>query len=512
MLVKKDNNIPNSEAVSNRKNTFYITTPIYYPNAKAHIGHAYTTIAADVLARWFRLNGKEVEFLTGTDEHGQKIQTAAEQKGISPIEFTEPLVKEFKSLWKLLNISNNIFIRTTDKQHLDTIPKFVEKIKQDIYKDKYEGWYCVPCESFFTELQLEKGKCPDCNQEVKKVSEEAYFFKLSNYQKPLLEHYKNNPEFLSPKNKKQEIINRVKKGLKDLCITRASVKWGTPYPYDKAHTLYVWVDALPNYITALGYPEKKFKKFWPADIHLVGKEINWFHSVIWPALLLSAGIPLPKQVYAHGWWTVEGKKMSKSRGNVIDPVKVINEVGTDTFRYFLLREIAFGSDGDYSSARLTQVNNSELANGLGNLVNRTLVMAEKYFGEVPDKKIDEALAEKAIETVEKVSDSIEKLEFQQTLQAISALVTDCNQYINEKKPWELNDESQRAKREQVIYTLLESLRFISTLYYPFMPETSEKIFSSLGIKKQNLADLKTFGQLKPTTKIKKGEILFKKIE
>lgn len=493
------------------KKRFYVTTPIYYPNARAHIGHAYTTIGADVIARWNRLKGKSVFFLTGTDEHGQKIQSAAESRNIEPKRFVDELVLQFKNLWKLLNISNDDFIRTTDKRHEISLREFLKRLWEsgDIYKGEYEGLYCIPCESFFTEFQASEKMCPECGRKLTKLKEEAYFFRLSKYQQKLLDLYEKNPEFLSPRARRTEMINRVKKGLKDLCITRTSVKWGVKFPYDKKHTIYVWIDALPNYITALGYPNgKKFKDFWPANIHIIGKEINWFHSVIWPALLMSAGVPLPKKIFVHGWWTVEGEKMSKSKGNVIDPVNIVKKYGVDQFRYFLMREISFGSDGDFSEERFVQRINSDLADGLGNLVSRTLAMAYKYFdGKVPPKRINKKISKKAIKTAKDVSAFMEVLKFQEALQKIWSLITECNQYINKQKPWK-----NENNREEVVYTLLESLRFIATLLQPFIPESSEKILKQICLKESVLSDLKVFGKLKPNSPVQKGGVLFKKVK
>lgn len=485
-----------------KKGKFYVTTPIYYVNDVAHIGHAYTTIAADILARWHRLKGEEVLFLTGTDEHGEKVEAAAVKIGKTPQEFVDSVVVRFEEVWKKLNISYDDFIRTTEKRHEKVVAELVKKINEngDIYKGEYEGWFCIPCESFWTDFQLKNGKCPECGRDVQKLKEESYFFRLGKYQEKLLKFYEDNPEFLSPQFRAQEIISRVKGGLKDLSITRSALKWGIPFPLDKKHVVYVWFEALTNYISALGWPGKKFKKFWPADVHLVGKEINWFHSVIWPAMLFSAGIEPPKKVYAHGWWTVEGKKMSKSIGNVIDPVDVAEKYSSDILRYFLIREIPFGEDGDYSEKALIARINGELVADLGNLIYRVLSLVEKFDGKFVGK---DELSSKL--NLKKIDVHMERLELTAALGEIWNFTHVANKYINDKAPWKLKGK----ELGNVLYNLLETCRIISILIYPFMPETAEKINVQLGTKLGSLKDCKF---RKFEGKIKKGSYLFNKIE
>lgn len=499
--------ILNYNEVRTFRKKFYITTPIYYVNDVPHIGHAYTTIIADILARWHRLRGEDVFFLTGTDEHGEKVENAARKAGKSPKEFVDEIVKKFLEVWKKLNISYDDFIRTSEKRHEKVVVELIKKIfaNGDIYKGEYEGWYCTPCETFWTEIQLIDGKCPECGREVKKVKEEAYFFRLSKYQKKLLEFYEKNPNFLSPKFRAKEILNRVKGGLKDLCITRTTVKWAIPFPLDKKHFLYVWIDALTNYISALGWPEgEKFKKFWPADVHLIGKEINWFHSVIWPAILFSAGIEPPKMVFAHGWWTVEGQKMSKSLGNVIDPIEISEKYSVDALRYFLVREVPFGEDGDFSEKALIARINGELVADLGNLIYRVLSLVEKFEEEPKEFKGKKELEERLnLSAIEKF---FENLELYKALEEIWSFIRATNKYINEKEPWKLRGEELR----NVLYNLLEACRVISILIYPFMPQTAEKICEQLGTKIGSWKDIKFREAFKE--KVKKGEYLFKKIE
>ncbi len=482
---------------------FYVTTPIYYVNDKPHIGHAYCTIAADVLARWHRLKGDDVFFLTGTDEHGEKVEQAANSVKKTPKEFVDSIVGKYKEVWKELNISYDCFIRTSDPVHENVVSQIIEKIakKGDIYKGFYEGWYCVPDETFWTDLQLRNGKCPECGREVKKVKEESYFFKLSKYQDRLLDFYKSNPDFLSPKFRSKEILNRVKEGLKDISITRTTIKWAVPFPLDKNHTLYVWIDALFNYISALGWPNgDNFKRFWPADVHLVGKEINWFHSVIWPALLFSSGIEPPRKVFATGWLTVDGKKIGKSLGNAIDPAALSRKYSIDALRYFLLKELPLGDDGDFSEKALVTRLNNELAAELGNLLNRTIILAERFDGRIEGK----AELDKAI-NLQKIGTLMDKIDPFNALSVIFSFIKAANKYVNDKEPWKLNGR----ELGNVLYNLLESLRIVSILISPFMPGTSEKINLQLGVKAGSLKDC-VFG--KHEYKVKKGEYLFKKLD
>jgi methionyl-tRNA synthetase len=491
---------------------FYITTPIYYVNDVPHIGHAYTTIVSDVLARWHRLSGKDVFFLTGTDDHGKKVATAAANAGKTPQQFTDSVVKRYHEAWKRLDISNDDFIRTTEPRHEKVVTEIIHLMQKagDIYKGQYEGWYCVPDESFWTETQLVNGKCPECGREVEVVKEESYFFRLSKYQSALLDLYKKNPDFISPRNRRQEIINRVESGLKDLSITRETVKWGIPYSGDNKHTLYVWIEALINYLSGIDYPNAKFRKFWPADVHMMAKEILWFHSVIWPAILISCKLPLPKRVFAHGWLTIDGQKMSKSRGNVVDPIKLTDKYPVDTVRYFLVREIPLGDDGDFSEKALVSRINGELASDLGNLASRVLTLAERC---TPLKEGDKSRLPAIVGKDElsknldfaKIQDYVDNIELHHAINEIFAFIRSVNKYINEKEPWKL----QGKELEQVVYNLLESLRVISILISPFMPSTSEKLNSQLGVPQGTFNDLK-FGKFRG--KPRKGAHLFTRIK
>lgn len=481
---------------------FYITTPIYYVNDKPHLGHGFTTVAADVMARWHRLKGDEVFFLTGTDEHGEKNQKAAEARGLSPQEYVDDLSGIWKETWKKLEISYDGFVRTSGKSHGEAAIAFIGLMEKsgDIYKGNYEGWYCVSDETFLTDLQLVGGKCPHCGRDVKRVKEESYFFRLSKYQEMLLEHYAAHPDFLSPLFRSDEIKNRVKAGLRDLSITRSTLSWGVPFPSDSKHTVYVWVEALVSYLSGIGWPGQQAERFWPADVHLVGKEINWFHAVIWPAMLFSAGMAPPRRIFAHGWWTIDGKKMSKSVGNVVDPVAIAEKYSVDAFRYFVIREKPLGEDGDFSEKALVARINGELVADLGNLVSRVVTLAERFDGKISGKPELESML-----NLGKIDSLIEKQDLSNALEEIWSFVRSANKYVNEKAPWKLDGE----ELSNALYNLAESCRIISILIYPFMPSTARKINEQLGTVPGTLDECR-FGEFKG--RIRKGEHLFRKVE
>ena len=504
------------------KNTYYITTPIYYPSDNFHIGHCYTTVIADALARYKRLKGYDVFFLTGSDEHGQKIEERAKKKGCTPKEFVDPIIDNAKDLWKSLDISYNKFIRTTDPEHVECVQKVFKQLydQGDIYKGTYEGWYCTPCESFWTESQLKDGKCPDCGREVKLTKENAYFLKLSKYQKQLEEYLEGHKDLMQPVTRYNEMYNNfLKPGLKDLCVSRSSVKWGIPVTFDPEQTVYVWVDALTNYISALGYKtddESLFEKYWPADLHLVGKEIFRFHTIIWPIMLIALGLPLPKKVYGHGWLTMGGDKISKSKGNFKDPRLFIEDYGVDTIRYFLLSEVPFGSDGNFSELLMVERCNSDLCNVLGNLVNRTISMANKYFGGKVSKisnitELDNEVINYLNSMDKDVDEKLESLNAPAALADIFSRLNRLNKYIDETEPWKLAKLEDKSRLNDVLYVILDGIRLCAIELEAFIPATSKKIYEQINVNDASFEN-NTIGYVESYQVTEKPEILFARID
>lgn len=508
------------------RESFYITTPIYYPSDNLHIGHAYTTVAADCMARFKRMQGFDVFYLTGTDEHGQKIERAAREKELEPIEYVDGIVANIRKLWQTLLISNTDFIRTTEPRQQEVVQKIFNRVYEqgDIYLSEYEGWYCSPCETFFTERQLADGKCPDCGRDVEKLKEASYFFNMSKYAPRLLEHIAAHPDFIQPESRRNEVVNFIKSGLEDLCVSRTTFQWGIPVPFNQKHVVYVWFDALINYLTGVGYlqDDKQFSKYWPADVHLMAKDIIRFHAIIWPIMLMALDLPLPRKVVAHGWIMLEGGKMSKSKGNVIDPRILVEKYGVDAVRYYLIKELSFGQDGIYSEEILVNRINSDLANDLGNLVSRTLAMIIKYFNSVVPQAaiaddLDEQLKATALQVYKEATDKLEKLDFSSYLQNTSRLISRANKYIDETAPWQLaKDPAKTDRLAAVLYNLVESVRIALILTAPAMPTLMERANKQIRLWDNpttvDWAEAGNWGMTKSGIKIDKGEALFPRID